>query len=161
MAFVHEDARKTHEKKRYPWFISQVLTNTKLSGRLTLICNAINVQNTVLGIRIFFINSQALIGPHMFAITLNPLPNNLNIASIITSCCSFRSLDERRRRFALAVRERRRRFEQSLLFATLSDRIGRKAVFIGSLVVMGVLVFPWLLLYGTGSFGWGLGATGC
>jgi MFS family permease len=42
------------------------------------------------------------------------------------------------------------------VFATLSDRVGRKTVFIGSLAGMGVLVFPWLLLYGTGSYGWGL-----
>jgi MFS family permease len=42
------------------------------------------------------------------------------------------------------------------MFATLSDRIGRKTVFIGSLVGMGVLVFPWLWLYGTGSFAWAL-----
>jgi MFS family permease len=42
------------------------------------------------------------------------------------------------------------------VFATLSDRVGRKKVFLASLAGMGVLVFPWLLLYGTGSFGWSL-----
>ena len=42
------------------------------------------------------------------------------------------------------------------VFATLSDRVGRKAVFLASQVGMGVLVFPWLWLYGTGSFGWAL-----
>jgi MFS family permease len=42
------------------------------------------------------------------------------------------------------------------VFATLSDRVGRKAVFLASQVGMAVVVFPWLWLYGTGSFGWGL-----
>ena len=42
------------------------------------------------------------------------------------------------------------------LFATLSDKIGRKAVFLAAQVGMAALVFPWLWLYGTGSFGWGL-----
>jgi MFS family permease len=41
-------------------------------------------------------------------------------------------------------------------FATLSDRVGRKAVFQASLVGMGVLVFPWLWLYSTGIYVWGL-----
>jgi MFS family permease len=42
------------------------------------------------------------------------------------------------------------------IFATLSDWVGRKAVFLASQVGMAVLVFPWLWLYGTGNFGWSL-----
>jgi MFS family permease len=41
-------------------------------------------------------------------------------------------------------------------FATLSDKIGHKTVFLASQVGMGLLVFPWLWLYGTGTFVWGL-----
>jgi MFS family permease len=41
-------------------------------------------------------------------------------------------------------------------FATLSDKIGHKTVFLASQVGMGVFVFPWLWLYGSGSFVWGL-----
>jgi MFS family permease len=42
------------------------------------------------------------------------------------------------------------------LFATLSDKVGRKTVFLASQVGMAALVFPWLWLYGTGSYVWGL-----
>lgn len=42
------------------------------------------------------------------------------------------------------------------LLATLSDKIGRKTVFLASQVVMAVLVFPWLWLYSTGNWGWSL-----
>lgn len=41
-------------------------------------------------------------------------------------------------------------------FATLSDKIGHKTVFLAAQVGMAILVFPWLWLYGTGSWVWGL-----
>ena len=41
-------------------------------------------------------------------------------------------------------------------FATLSDKVGHKTVFLASQLGMAVLVFPWLWLYGTGSLLWGL-----
>jgi MFS family permease len=41
-------------------------------------------------------------------------------------------------------------------FAALSDKIGRKTVFLSSQVGMAIVVFPWLWLYGTGSYVWGL-----
>jgi MFS family permease len=42
------------------------------------------------------------------------------------------------------------------LFATLSDKIGHKTVFLAAQVGMALLVFPWLWLYGTGNVVWGL-----
>jgi MFS family permease len=42
------------------------------------------------------------------------------------------------------------------VFAAFSDKIGHKTVFLASQVGMGVFVFPWLWLYGSGSFVWGL-----
>jgi MFS family permease len=42
------------------------------------------------------------------------------------------------------------------MFAILSDQVGRKKVFLAAQMGMAVLVFPWLWLYGMGTFGWGL-----
>lgn len=42
------------------------------------------------------------------------------------------------------------------LFAMLSDKVGRKTVFLAAHVGMAALVFPWLWLYSTGSWAWGL-----
>jgi MFS family permease len=42
------------------------------------------------------------------------------------------------------------------LFATLSDKVGHKTVFLASQVGMAALVFPWLWLYSPGNFGWSL-----
>ncbi len=43
-------------------------------------------------------------------------------------------------------------------FAILSDKIGHKTVFLAAQVGMAVLVFPWLWLYGAGSYALGLAA---
>jgi MFS family permease len=42
------------------------------------------------------------------------------------------------------------------LFAKLSDKIGHKTVFLAAQVGLAAVVFPWLWLYGTGSYGWSL-----
>ena len=42
------------------------------------------------------------------------------------------------------------------VLAILSDKIGRKVVFLASHVAMAALVFPWLWLYSTGTYEWGL-----
>ncbi|MBQ0925581.1 MFS transporter [Saccharopolyspora endophytica] len=42
------------------------------------------------------------------------------------------------------------------LFGALSDRLGRKLVFGGGTIAMGLLAFPWFWLLNTGSFVWAL-----
>lgn len=41
------------------------------------------------------------------------------------------------------------------VFARLSDKVGHKTIFLASHVGMVIVVFPWLWLYGTGSYLWG------